>query len=88
MATMQSFKRYVWGESGTSLLERAVDWDGAPVHGLEVVRATGLDVDDELVAVGVLTTPWNGHPVGAVVVSELMVTGVPFAVGNEGAGHP
>jgi hypothetical protein len=82
---MQGFKRYTWGGSGTGLLERAIDWDGYAADATHAIEAAGLDVDEELVVVGVLTTPWNGHPTGAVVVSDLMVTGAPFAVGNEAA---
>jgi hypothetical protein len=77
---MQDFKRYTWGETGTNLLEGAVEWDGCPAT--PYVEAAGLDVDDELVRVGMLTTPWNGHPIGAMVVSDFMVTGFTFAVSD------
>jgi len=43
-------------------------------------QAAGFDPEVEEAGIGMLTEAWNGHPVGAIVLSGLTVEGHPFAV--------
>lgn len=87
-ATTYTFKRYTWGEYDANAddgLNMLVEWDSLPNQYGEWddVMAAADWHDTEETGVGVLTRPWNGHPEGALIVSDDARPGLDFAVSNE-----
>lgn len=59
-----------------------VNWDAEPA-GLDwatVCEAAGFSPDDEETGWAILEEEWNGHPAGAIVVTEATTEGHQFAV--------
>jgi len=46
----------------------------------EIMRACGLDPEDEEYTTAILQEDWEGHPAGSDVIVGLTVTGHPFWV--------
>lgn len=77
------FTRYVYDNTPHLLPadgpEPAGDWQ-------QIVRTAGFDPADEELAWATLSAPWNGHPAGSIVVTELTVEGHRFAVEDRSPG--
>jgi hypothetical protein len=92
MATIYTFKQYTWSEfeanNEDGLATGGVNWDAYPTADsadwAALMRAAGWTDNDET-GVGMLTSPWNGHPEGAWIVSDGTQPGLAFAVSNEAA---
>lgn len=79
------FKQYTYGSTSASL---PVSESFCPVNYDELVRVAGFDPNDEEIVVCELEEDWNGHKVGALVVTGMMVAGHKFAVqSNNGYFH-
>jgi hypothetical protein len=85
-----TFKRYTWGEyeanNDNGLAVAGVDWDGYSASSEgdwdSICALAGWKSNSET-AIGILTAPWNGHPEGALIVSDDSRPGLDFAVSNE-----